>query len=107
MREFVKWSSRLGTPDANDIESASQIDSPVKSEESCEESSPRARSSAAATNKDSLNESDVDETLGAIPKIKSPVSRISYDSEEHPFPVTPTTQIGILADPPYSYNSQI
>lgn len=100
---FGSVRSRLGTPDANDIESASQIDSPVKSEESCEESSPRARSSAAATNKDSLNESDVDETLGAIPKIKSPVSRISYDSEEHPFPdgrrYSTSVEFGKYVDP--------
>lgn len=79
---------KLGTPDPNDVESVSQISSPIKSEQSCSPvpvHSPRVRSSPASVNKDSLNGSDMDETLGAIPKIKSPVNRTAYDAEEHSF----------------------
>ena len=73
------------------MESVSQISSPIKSEQSCSPvpvHSPRVRSSPASVNKDSLNGSDMDETLGAIPKIKSPVNRTAYDTEEHSFTVT-------------------
>jgi len=80
---------RLVTPDPNDMESVSQLGSPVKSEQSCSPipvQSPWVRSSPAPASKDSLNGSDMDETLGAIPKIKSPVSHTSYGAEEHSFP---------------------
>ena len=77
------------------MESVSQLGSPVKSEQSCSPipvQSPWVRSSPAPASKDSLNGSDMDETLGAIPKIKSPVSHTSYGAEEHSFPVTGTRE---------------
>lgn len=82
---------RLETPDPNDMESVSQTGSPVKSEQSCSPipvQSPRVHSSPAPANKDSLNGSDFEETLGAIPKIRSPVNRTAYCTEEHSYSVT-------------------